>query len=313
MKNKHNNDSYIRNAVALIVILLAFIIILPRLSSFNQSLLTLRNADFVYVGAAVAIWLTTFFSAAFVYKLIALRPLIYSRTLLVQLSSGFTNRLAPLGAGILALNISYLVKRGHTGSQAAAIVALNNLLGFISTVILLLGLLILHPVSFSNSFDVHIHLPTIWLVSMGILLIIGLYVLTVYGRKLFKKATLAVKSVLPRILGQPRHLLLALMASLAITVGYSATLYVIGLACNAHFSLGQALLVMTLGVLAASVTPTPGGIGGAEVGLVGALIAVGITSHQALTVALLYRFLTFWLPILPGFICFQIILRKRYI
>jgi uncharacterized membrane protein YbhN (UPF0104 family) len=313
MKNKHNNNSYARNALALIVILLAFVIILPKLSSFSQSLLTLRNADFVYIGIAILLWASTFFSAALIYKLIALRPIGYGRTLLVQLSSGFTNRLAPLSAGILALNISYLVKRGHSSAQAGAIVAFNNLLGLASTVLLILCLIVFDPQSFNASVTFDLRAHVMWLEIAALIAAVSTFLLIVYGSKLLKTVGKAITLVLQSTLHRPLYLLYALAASIMITVGYAAALYTICISFNAHFSFGQALLVMTFGVLAASVTPTPGGTGGAELGLVVALMAIGITSHQALTVALLYRFLTFWLPILPGFVCFQIVLRKHYI
>jgi uncharacterized membrane protein YbhN (UPF0104 family) len=302
-----------RNSIALAIMLLAFGIFLPRLSSFNESVSTLRDADYVYVVIGLLIWLTTFFSAAFVYKLIALRPLAYGNTLLVQLASGFTNRLAPLGAGILALNISYLIKRGHTGGQAGAIVALNNLLGFLSTVLLLLCLFIFDPHTFDRLFNGKVQLSAGWLAVILVMIALSVYLLTVYGSKLVSRAKIAIKSVLRSALDKPLSIGMAFVASIMITLGYSVTLYVIGLACNAHFSVGQAIVITTIGVVAASLTPTPGGVGGAEVGLVVALIATGITSHQALTVALLYRFLIFWLPILPGFVCLQVVLRKRYI
>ncbi len=49
-----------------------------------------------------------------------------------------------------------------------------------------------------------------------------------------------------------------------------------------------------------SMLPTPGGIGFMELGLTGALVAIGIDPATALAAVLIYRFVTYLLPILIG-------------
>lgn len=302
-----------RNVASLIFIILAICLVVPNLASFSKSLATLRDAYFVHVGLGVLFWLSTFLSAALVYKFIALRPLRYTRTSLIQLASGFTNRLAPMGAGIVTLNISYLIKCGHSAIQAGAIVALNNLLGFVGIVILVLGTVLVNPDSAAISTNFGLQLSPRWTIlgATGLLAILGF--LVVFGLKRMKQVQKAIRVIVQNSLHKPSRLGLALLSSMTITAGYAAALYSICLGFNVHVSIAQILIVLTVGVAVGAITPTPGGIGGAEVGLVAALIAVGVTSHQALTVALTYRFLVYWLPILPGFICFQIALRRRYI
>jgi uncharacterized membrane protein YbhN (UPF0104 family) len=296
----------------LIIALLALYVFVPRLSSFQDSFTTLRQADFGYAGLGLLFWLTTFLAAALVYKFIAPKPLPYWRTLLIQLASGFTNRLVPLGAGAIALNARYLTKRGHSAAQAGALTVLNNLLGFVGNAILLLAAISLRPDSI-NSSKLHIKLSGILIIIIAIGLAATAGVIVVLGSKIADEIRQAVRLLLEAVFRRPGRLLSALLASMAITAAYTMVLYCMGLAFNAHLAIAQALFVLTVGVLAATITPTPGGLGGAEAGLVAALISVGITSHQALTVALTYRFLVFWLPILPGLICFQFALHRRYI
>lgn len=299
--------------IVLLLILLAFCVFLPQLTSFSDSLNTLRNADVVYIGLATTLWLTTFFSAALIYKYIALRPIDFSRILLVQFASGFTNRLLPLGAGIVTLNVRFLMKNGHSASQAGAVVALNNILGFMGTVILFLSAVTLGAESVSSSFDHSVYIPVYWKIVIVVFVLVSLYLLQMFGKKLISTVKTASKTVLQRTLQKPKATVLALLASLLITLGYVAALYAVGLAFNAHLTFFQALIVMTIGVAVASFTPTPGGVGGAEAGLIAALISAGVTPHQALITALMYRFITFWLPIIPGFIAFQLALRRHYI
>jgi uncharacterized membrane protein YbhN (UPF0104 family) len=50
----------------------------------------------------------------------------------------------------------------------------------------------------------------------------------------------------------------------------------------------------------ANTLPLPGGIGGVEGGMVGALVAFGVQPELALVSVIAYRGFAFWLPIVPG-------------
>jgi len=313
MKHKHKRLPDIRNGVLLIAALAVLAVALPQFVSVQDSVDTLRNADSAYVWLSILCAASTFLAAALVYVCIALRSLRYGVTLLVQVASGFTNRLLPLGSGIIALNVDYLIKQKHSAAQAGALVALNNILGFVGMLLLIIAVMLLSPASLTGSFTRQIHVSGIWLLIIAGIAFTGLLLLVTIGTKLLRQIKTAVLLVLRHTVKRPGRLLLALVASIAITVGYAGTLYALGLGLNAHLTIAQALFVLTFGVVSASITPTPGGIGGAEVGLIAALLAVGVTSHQAVAVALTYRFITYWLPIIPGLICFQLALRKRYI
>src|ERR687897_69704 len=62
----------------------------------------------------------------------------------------------------------------------------------------------------------------------------------------------------------------------------------------------QAFFVGMLGNL----LPMPGGVGGVEGGMIGALVAFGVNSGLAVVAVLVYRAFTFWLPLLPGVIAY---------
>ena len=55
----------------------------------------------------------------------------------------------------------------------------------------------------------------------------------------------------------------------------------------------------------ASVAPTPGGVGATEAALAAGYSAVGVPPEIAISAVLLFRLLTFWLPILPGWVAFS--------
>ena len=64
--------------------------------------------------------------------------------------------------------------------------------------------------------------------------------------------------------------------------------------------LTQAFFVGMLGNL----LPMPGGVGGVEGGMIGALVAFGVDGGLAVVAVLVYRAFTFWLPLLPGVVAY---------
>jgi uncharacterized protein (TIRG00374 family) len=62
----------------------------------------------------------------------------------------------------------------------------------------------------------------------------------------------------------------------------------------------QAFFVGMLGNL----LPIPGGVGGVEGGMIGAFAAFGVDAGLAVVAVLVFRALTFWLPLVPGVIAF---------
>jgi undecaprenyl-diphosphatase len=59
------------------------------------------------------------------------------------------------------------------------------------------------------------------------------------------------------------------------------------------------------GAAVASIAPTPGGLGALEAALVAGLTAAGAASGPAVAAVLVYRLVTYWLPIVPGFVAYR--------
>jgi uncharacterized membrane protein YbhN (UPF0104 family) len=78
-------------------------------------------------------------------------------------------------------------------------------------------------------------------------------------------------------------------------------------ACFAAFGAAPAIGVLVVAYFVgtlANTLPLPGGIGGVEGGMIGALAAFGVDPALALIAVLAYRGFAFWLPIVPGAIAF---------
>ena len=234
---------------------------------------------------------------------------------IIQGASSFASKLAPAGAGGLALNARFLTKNNHTITQATSIAAINNFMGFAGHMSLLLIVVLFGASSISEAFSIEVSLPPIVviLIVSAVVMVLGVILFVEKIRKKIVKVLVQIKNDFLEYKKNLSKLVGSYFASILVTLSYTAALYASVHALGATLSPLQVLLVFTVGVATASVTPTPGGIGGAEAGLVAALTATGMESSQALSITLLYRLTTYWIPIIPGFILFQYAIKKDYI
>ncbi len=297
----------------LILALLAIYVLLPQLKWFKSSISTIRHADIALVFAGIVFVGLTYLAAAASYWVIGYFKLRYFRTVLIEVADGFTNRLLPIGAGGIATNAAYLIKQKRGRLIASLVVGLNSVLGLIGHTVLLLLLLLVSDTPPTRIITVH--LPEHFWLFASVAALLALSYLA--SRRGIIKATLAnIKTITSLVkfgLAHTGRLLLALMSSMSLTLCYVLTLYMVMLALNVHVSFLQAFYVLTVGVAAMVVTPTPGGLGGVEAGIVAAQISVGVSADQALSVALVFRLLTYWLPIIPGFFAFKTALNRGYL
>jgi uncharacterized membrane protein YbhN (UPF0104 family) len=78
-------------------------------------------------------------------------------------------------------------------------------------------------------------------------------------------------------------------------------------ACFEAFGEAPAFAIITVAYfvgMLANTLPLPGGVGGVDGGMVGALIAFGVEPELALIAVLGYRGFAFWLPIVPGAVAY---------
>ncbi|MEI6237519.1 MAG: flippase-like domain-containing protein, partial [Candidatus Saccharibacteria bacterium] len=313
--DKINQVKMLRFSIKNLVLLVGFVLFIYFISTqqedFKNSIAAIKEADMRLLGVSIVFSICTYLAASMVYKLISIYHLPYFRTLLVQVSSSFTNRLLPAGTGGLATFGRYLMTQGHTKPQAVALATVNNLFGFIGMMILTVSVALISKTPLSEAITFPIPKWVIFLV-VGVLVSAILIILIV---KPIQKKALKLKSNVIRdfklIAANPFRLVLALVFSMLVTVAYAAVLYFCIHALGATATVLQTFIVLTIGVAAASVTPTPGGIGGAEAGLVAGLTSIGVVADISLSIALAYRFATFWLPIIPGIIAFRFALKRK--
>jgi uncharacterized protein (TIRG00374 family) len=73
-------------------------------------------------------------------------------------------------------------------------------------------------------------------------------------------------------------------------------------AFGADLPVATAAAVYLAGAAVASAAPTPGGVGATEAALIAGYTAAGVDASVAFAAVMLFRLITFWLPILPGWL-----------
>lgn len=274
-------------------------ILLPQLGDFRSSWKLLGGINGGYAAVALALTAGTFVAGTGTYCLLAHKPLRYGRTLAVQLAATFVNRLLPAGIGALGANYLYLRHERHSSSQAGSVVAMNNLLGFTGHVLLVALVLIL----FSGTGAAGVwHGPdlTYLLKTAGVVLVLLVLSGAIFGRHRIYRAVSGLKKQLLGYGRRPLAVLAALMTSLTLTLCNVWCVFFCLRALHIHLAFTAVLLVFTLGLSIGSTIPTPGGLGGFEAGLAAGFVGYGIDPAAALAAALLYRLLSYWLPLITG-------------
>jgi undecaprenyl-diphosphatase len=72
-------------------------------------------------------------------------------------------------------------------------------------------------------------------------------------------------------------------------------------------------VVFTIGMFSGTIVPLPGGLVGMEAGLLVGLLAYNVPTAQAGAVVVIFRLVTYWLPILPGIAALFLARRRRLI
>lgn len=281
-------------------------------SGLSLSLSALKSAEPGLVAAAAFAVALSYLCAAVTYKLLSAKPVPFMPLFLVQISSGLVNRLLPAGLGGLGINMLFFKKSGYGLPAATAIVSINNTLGLIGNLLLLLAVGLFFPVA--------VNLPDIPAVPLQAPLMIGLLAVlaSLYlarHRAAARNLRMSFHKMLLYVLDaarRPRHLLGALLSSMVLTCLHAAAMFFVLQSVYADAAWPIALLAISTGAFAGAAMPTPGGLGGAEAGIVAALVAFSVPLPLAVATALIYRGLTYWLPLLPGYLALRIV-EKRYL
>ncbi|WP_235947437.1 lysylphosphatidylglycerol synthase transmembrane domain-containing protein [Candidatus Frankia alpina] len=222
----------------------------------------------------------------------------------VQVAAAATNRIIPAGLGAIAVHLRFLEKRGMTRPAALAAIASIKAAGAVSH---LVGIVIVAGTLSGSGIGEAVVSPvrsTLTGIGTGPVLA-GCVVVTgtVAHPRVRAMARPAVRafrthmSVLAHSPGRTTVLLLSQAGTRLFQIlALACTVWAFG----ASISMMSVATVYPVGSMVAGAAPTAGGVGALEPALAFGLAAAGGDAATMLAVVLVYRVISFWLPVLPG-------------
>jgi uncharacterized membrane protein YbhN (UPF0104 family) len=275
----------------------------------------ISNAQWGWVAAAVLFSAASYVAAAMALLGFVPERVPFLRTVAAQVAGSFVKIVAPAAVGGVALNTRFLQRAGVRPGLAVASVGASQLFGLGCHILMLLSFGYLTGTEKTPSLS-----PSRTVIAG--LLTVAVLVLVVTSVPFLRKFVVTrVRSlfagVVPRmldVLQRPQKLVTGIGGMLLLTACFvmclDASIRAFG-DDSTSISLASVAVVFLAGNALGSAAPTPGGVGAVEATLTVGLIAVGLPKEVAAPAVLLYRLLTLWLPVLPGWLVFNHLTRKE--
>ncbi|WP_327401450.1 flippase-like domain-containing protein [Streptomyces sp. NBC_01288] len=272
------------------------------------------NAQWGWVAAAVLFSALSYFAAAMALLGFVPERVPFLRAVGAQVAGSFVKIVAPAAVGGVALNTRFLQRAGVRPGLAVASVGASQLFGLGCHILMLLSFGYLTGTEKTPSLS-----PSRTVIAG--LLTVAVLVLVVTSVPFLRKFLVTrVRSlfagVIPRmldVLQRPQKLVTGIGGMLLLTACFvmclDASIRAFG-DQSTSLSLASVAVVFLAGNALGSAAPTPGGVGAVEASLTLGLIAVGLPKEVAAPAVLLYRLLTLWIPVLPGWLFFNHLSRK---
>ncbi|MGV9312456.1 lysylphosphatidylglycerol synthase domain-containing protein [Streptomyces sp. NPDC003691] len=302
-----------RTLVSLIAGAVAAYFLLSQIAGNNLGA-DFSSAHWVWVAVAAAFSALSYVAAAMSLLGFVPERVPFPRTVLAQVAGSFVKIVAPAAVGGVALNTRFLQRSGVRPGLAVASVGAAQLFGLGAHILLLLTFGYLTGTEKTPSLS-----PSRTVIAG--LLTVAVLVLVVTAIPFLRKfVSTRLRSlfagVVPRmldVLQRPVKLLTGIGGQLLLTFAFVMCLDASIRAFNdgaQPLSYASLAVVFLAGNALGSAAPTPGGVGAVEGALILGLIAAGVPKDVATAAVLLYRILTLWLPVLPGWLAFSSLSRK---
>ena len=260
------------------------------------------------------------------------KPLRYGPVLMLQYAIQFIAVALPATAARLALEVRFFQGFGLEAAGALSIGLIDSVSGlFVQVVLIAVIALTSLPgltspaatgttsstSSGSSTWEIILSVVVVLLVTAMVTLLIPasrrrIKVLVARGRSIITNQRQSAREALT-VLRRPVKVGEMLAGNFGAQVLQAVILSVCLTAFGSHAHLSQLILVNTLVSLFAGLMPVPGGVGVAEAGYIAGLQAIGIPSAVAISTALAFRLVTFYLPPLWGSLAMRWLRRNQYL
>jgi len=272
------------------------------------------QSDWRWVVVALVSVFLSYIGASFALLGFVPERVPFGRTLAAQISLSFLRLVAPSAVGNVAVNIRLLTRAGVDGPLAAASVAANQ----VGNVAVTVPLVALFAVVSGSSAAANLE-PSPRTITIALAAVATLGLLTLIPRvrvwigEVWRNFA---ERGLPRlfdVLSNPHKLSVAIggivLQLLALVMCFYASVRAVGTTVDFTALAVVQLVGNTIGMA----VPTPGGLGAVEAALSAGIGTIGVGGAYALPAVLLFRFISFWLPIVPGWILWTQLQRRNLV
>jgi len=273
---------------------------------------TLREANWQWGIVALALSAATYVCATVSLTGYVADRLPFTRTLIAQVAGSFVTLVTPAAVGGAALNIRYLQRRKIPAAVAAASVSVAQVAGFVLHILLIVIFAAIAGTSASEPIQ-----PPRWawfvLAGLGVAAV-AVLAFPATRRVLRARVSPTLGQVLPQLLEvaqHPRKLALGIGGTLLLSLSYILCLAACVAAFGRSVPIAGVAVVYLTGSAIGSILPTPGGLGGVEAALTAGLTAAGLPGAVAVSAVLLFRLITFWLPVPVGWAALRYLEREQ--
>ncbi|WP_262698320.1 MULTISPECIES: lysylphosphatidylglycerol synthase transmembrane domain-containing protein [Streptomyces] len=292
----------LRQILCLLPLLVVAVWVVQHRSLIGSGARQMFTANPYWLLTAVATTGLGWVAVSFARQGTVLERLPARRLFATQFAAGAANHLLPSGIGAGAVNIRFMTGCGLPPARSSAALALY----FLAEGTARVGLLLVLLVAFPEALRLGPLLPesVSGTVVAGVVAAAGVLVA---GAALIRPVRRLVVTFLRTALADARSLhmrpsrALALWGgSLAFPLLQATGLVAVALALELEVRPAHVMLAYLAATAVAAVVPAPGGIGSVDAALVIALVAAGAPVESATSTVLAYRFITVWLPLIPG-------------
>lgn len=334
VKSRSSILKRVRYIILLIVIGLAIHLIFPQIVTLQHSYQVIKSMLLWAVILAMIAQVVSYLGSGYMLRSLVHfskhSPSIFKSTMIATAAASF----GIIAGGIVgnAAATYRLMKKQKIDSEAATLAGtipglFNNIILILISTFGVIYLILAHKLS-------RLELLGFIFTLVLLILVIGLIVWGLIKRESFKRiahkisqywAKIRHKAFDPdkttsRLIGVFRaaDALIAkgwygsLIGAIINTAFDMLTLYLIFIAANNQISIGILLIGYGLPLLLGKVAfILPGGVGVIETAMVGLYTQLGVPNSTAVVVVLVYRLISFWLPLIAGFIIMPILQGKQ--
>jgi uncharacterized protein (TIRG00374 family) len=318
----------VQTVVLVVVLLVAIYFLFPKLVGLGDALSRLDDADPVWIGVAVALNVCAYATYIALFKAVvggdALR-LSWRETYEINMAGvAATLLFSAGGAGGVALTYWALRKAGmarrSVGRRMVAFVSLHYV--FYPFALILFGILLRTGVMNGKG---SVELTIVPAGVAGLLLILGVLITLIpadaeerlarYAHTERSQHLLQTVGKVPATLGEGFRFALGLFThpsrgGLAVLGAAGFWAFSIGVlwasfhAFGVHVPLAVVVQGFFLGMVANLFPLAPAGVGAVDAGMIGAFVLFGLPEETVFPAILIFRLVSFWMPIPPGIFAF---------